>query len=212
MPVRIPVALATLLVVAIAFAAFLSPRTGPVSAGVLLGDVDCDGAVNSIDAALVLQLGAGLIPSLRCQEGADTNQDGTINAIDAALILQFDAGLIDSLGTGAQVVAVSLVEFSVMPDPTSIADGPVVFLVSNDGVIVHNLRVIKTDLDPDALPVDDATFMVDEGQVDVVARSDNLDVGETAAVSADLQPGSYVLICNIPTHYDAGMRAGFTVE
>jgi hypothetical protein len=60
------------------------------------GDVNCDGNVNSIDAALVLQFDAALIASLPCQN-ADVNADGATNAIDAALILQFDAGLIDSL-------------------------------------------------------------------------------------------------------------------
>lgn len=63
----------------------------------LFGDTNCDGNVNSIDAALVLQLGAGLVDSLACQDNADVNGDGIANSIDSALILQFDAGLIDSL-------------------------------------------------------------------------------------------------------------------
>ena len=63
----------------------------------LIGDVNCDGLVNSIDAALVLQLVAGLLDSLPCETAADVNGDGAINAIDAALILQFGAGLISSL-------------------------------------------------------------------------------------------------------------------
>jgi hypothetical protein len=62
-----------------------------------VGDVNCNGEVNSIDAALLLQLVADLIDSLSCQENADTNEDGTINAIDAALILQYVAGFIDTL-------------------------------------------------------------------------------------------------------------------
>jgi hypothetical protein len=61
------------------------------------GDVGCDGQVNSIDAALVLQYSAGLVTLLACQGAADVNGDGTVNALDAALILQYDAGLIPSL-------------------------------------------------------------------------------------------------------------------
>ncbi len=63
----------------------------------LVGDVNCSGGTDSIDAALVLQLSAGLVNSLSCQQNADANGDGAINSIDAALILQFGAGLIDQL-------------------------------------------------------------------------------------------------------------------
>ena len=69
----------------------------PPPPGGLVGDVNCSGGVDSIDAALVLQLSAGLVSSLACQQNADANGDGSINSIDAALILQFGAGLIDQL-------------------------------------------------------------------------------------------------------------------
>ncbi|OGO52767.1 MAG: hypothetical protein A2148_05105 [Chloroflexi bacterium RBG_16_68_14] len=63
----------------------------------LVGDVNCSDGVNAIDATLVLQLVAGLLDYLSCQQNADTNLDGTVNAIDAAIILQFVAGLLDTL-------------------------------------------------------------------------------------------------------------------
>ncbi|MEX2159281.1 MAG: dockerin type I domain-containing protein [Dehalococcoidia bacterium] len=53
----------------------------------LLGDVDCNRQVNSIDALLVLQYVARLITTLACIQNADINQDGRIDAIDAHLIL-----------------------------------------------------------------------------------------------------------------------------
>jgi RHS repeat-associated protein len=62
-----------------------------------IGDVGCDGSVNSVDAVLVLQKNAGLLSTLKCQENADVNLDGRISSLDAALILQFDAGLIGQL-------------------------------------------------------------------------------------------------------------------
>jgi len=61
----------------------------------LLGDVDCDNDIDSIDATLVLQYVAEMIDSLDCADNADVNEDGVINAIDAAVILQITAGLLD---------------------------------------------------------------------------------------------------------------------
>jgi hypothetical protein len=59
--------------------------------------VDCNGRVDAIDAALVLQLVAALIDSVACPQHADVNGDHAINPVDAALILQYTAGLIPSL-------------------------------------------------------------------------------------------------------------------
>jgi hypothetical protein len=58
----------------------------------ILGDANCSGGVNSIDALGVLRKSAGLsAPS--CVGAADMNCDGNVNAIDALLILRVSAGL-----------------------------------------------------------------------------------------------------------------------
>ena len=72
------------------------PSATPTPAG-RVGDADCNGRVNSVDAALVLQRNAGLLRTLPCERLADANGDGRIDAVDAALILQHVAGLLDRL-------------------------------------------------------------------------------------------------------------------
>ena len=72
------------------------PTSTPPPNG-LVGDANCDDAVNAIDAAFILQFGAGLIGGLPCADRADANQDGDVTAVDAALVLQFGAGLIGML-------------------------------------------------------------------------------------------------------------------
>jgi hypothetical protein len=56
--------------------------------------VNDDGQVDSVDAALILQLSAGLTARLRNMPSADVNHTGTVDAVDAALILQVEAGLL----------------------------------------------------------------------------------------------------------------------
>ncbi len=73
-----------------------TPQTPTATAPRPPGDGNCDNAVNSLDAVLILQLDAGFAQSVPCPESADANGDGALNPIDAALILQLDAGLIES--------------------------------------------------------------------------------------------------------------------
>ena len=66
---------------------------------VMVGDASCDGSVDAVDAALVLQFTAGLLGSILCAAPADVDGDGEITSVDAALILQFTAGLLGSLSS-----------------------------------------------------------------------------------------------------------------
>ena len=71
------------------------PRTAtPVK---LLGDVNLDTFVNSIDALFILQFNARLLGTLPNAANAEVNCDDVINALDAALILQFGANFLTAL-------------------------------------------------------------------------------------------------------------------
>jgi hypothetical protein len=66
----------------------------------LPGDANCDGVVNALDAAAVLQYGAGLVNTLPCLPNANASVSGAIDGLDALLILQYAAGLVASLPPG----------------------------------------------------------------------------------------------------------------
>ena len=69
---------------------------------------------------------------------------------------------------------------------------------------------IKTDLPADKLPIDSAKQEAkDDGRV---AGLDSIDPGSSQNLRIQLPPGHYVVICNVPTHYQFGMRADLTVE
>ncbi len=61
------------------------------------GDVDCNRVVNAIDAALMLQVIAGLLQTVPCPLNVDVNGDGQLSSVDPALVLQLLAGLIHTL-------------------------------------------------------------------------------------------------------------------
>lgn len=107
-------------------------------------------------------------------------------------------------------VAVTLSEWAVEPDASSVPAGEVKFSVSNEGTIPHELVIIRSEADPEALPVEGG--IVPEDEVDVVGEVEEFPAGETDSGSFNLGAGNYLLICNIPAHYEQGMRVALTIE
>lgn len=88
--------------------------------------------------------------------------------------------------------------------------GEVTFVVRNRGGQAHDLILLKTDLAADAVPIDPQTQKAsEEGRVGGI---DLLGPGRTANLRLTLEPGHYVLICNVPTHYGLDMRTELTVR
>lgn len=112
-------------------------------------------------------------------------------------------------GGRASVVA-EFKDFAIALDRASVGTGRTAVGVRNTSAQEHMLAVIRTDLAPDKLPVDDKTLKAkEEGKVGEIA---SIPAGRSASVTLDLTPGRYVLICNIPEHYAAGMYAALIVQ
>ena len=122
-------------------------------------------------------------------------------------------------GEGTTVNA-TLQEWSVLPDAASAPAGEVTFVVTNDGPDdVHEFVIVKTDLAPADLPVDETGAVVEGGEgIEVIDEIEDLAVDGSEEVTVTLEAGSYVLLCNIysededEAHYAEGMRTAFTVE
>ncbi|HXF36121.1 MAG TPA: hypothetical protein VNO17_02945 [Actinomycetota bacterium] len=108
------------------------------------------------------------------------------------------------------VVSVELGSLFINADPDQVPAGEVTFQATSDSF--HELLVIATDDPPDQLATGpDGT--VDVSRYDVPAEI-TPPFGPDAGVqstSAKLDPGPYVLICNVPGHYQGGMYLGFQV-
>ncbi len=110
---------------------------------------------------------------------------------------------------GTQVSA-SLTEGSITLDATTVPAGEVTFNVANVGTFEHEFVIIATDLAQDQLPVKGGE--VDEDAVDVVSEIEGLQPGKDGNLSVDLPAGHYVIFCNLPGHYLAGMHTEITVQ
>ncbi len=135
-------------------------------------------------------------------------------------------------GTGE--VAATLSEWKVDVSAASVPAGRVTFSVTNRGAIAHEFLVIRTDTLAADLPVKD-------NMIDVMAMGGPMGSGmdmpgmsaapdmehpagtvgvieQVAAGAADqlvlddLTPGHYVIICDLPAHYQQGMRTDFTAN
>jgi uncharacterized cupredoxin-like copper-binding protein len=110
-------------------------------------------------------------------------------------------------------VTVTLQDFSVSLDPSRARSGVVALDVVNVGPSLHEFLLLRTDQPADLLPTD-ARGNVDEESPDLepIEKVSALEADETTAVEADLSPGDYVVICNLPGHYGQGMHAALIVE
>ncbi|MCX7621387.1 MAG: hypothetical protein N2037_11155 [Acidimicrobiales bacterium] len=116
---------------------------------------------------------------------------------------------------------VTLKEWSVTPEQSTIPAGKINIFADNQGDEPHEIVIVRAD-DPKTLPT------IKDGGMDEEALGEDKIVGEIEAFPAkstcngvfDLTPGTYVLLCNvvekeangeIHDHFFFGMAATITV-
>ncbi len=69
----------------------------------LIGDVNCDGTIDSSDARMVLRAAVGLeILDSYCSVAADVDKDSVISSTDARYVLRYSVGIIDPIWPSGQ--------------------------------------------------------------------------------------------------------------
>jgi len=101
---------------------------------------------------------------------------------------------------GPTDVKVTLTEFKIELDQSSIPAGDVRFVITNDGAIVHELV-----LEPAGTM--DEPFEING----VESEAEDIQPGDTVTLEWTLEPGEYHLGCYIEGHFEAGMETTFTV-
>ena len=111
-------------------------------------------------------------------------------------------------------IAVVEKDFSIQATPPTVKGGLVDFTVANAGPSAHEFLIFRADQTPDALPtgsdgrVDEASDQITK----VFDSGDNIAANGSKVFHTALTPGKYVMVCNLPGHYKAGMHEAFTVH
>ncbi len=134
-----------------------------------------------------------------------------------AALVAFVAAAVGAAGVAANALAgsagpatvkVVLKEWSLTPSATTLAAGRVTFAVHNAGGIPHEFVVLRTSRHHHAIPVQ-GSQAVEAGELGEI---EDLTPGATKRLTLRLQPGKYVLLCNLPGHYKAGQYAALRVR
>ena len=99
-------------------------------------------------------------------------------------------------------------QFFLKVSPASVSAGKTTFTMRNTGTKEHEMVVLKTDTPADQLTVKPNHRLSEDESVGEVGETA---AGKTGTITLDLEPGNYILVCNIARHYEKGMYAVFTV-
>jgi uncharacterized cupredoxin-like copper-binding protein len=108
----------------------------------------------------------------------------------------------------SRALTIRMTEFAFDPKDATAKAGRVTITAPNDGKVVHELVLLKTDEDPATLPkkgdeVDESTS---------VGEIADVEPGSTKKATFKLAPGTYAMVCALPGHYEGGMYGSLTVE
>jgi len=117
-----------------------------------------------------------------------------------------------STARGTRVVVVER-DFKLSASTLSMPAGTVTFHVENHGPSTHEFVVDETFYAAASLPLQKNGLQVNEDSARLRAADSipSLRVGTTHDLTMQLEPGHYVMFCNLEGHYQGGMRLGFDV-
>jgi hypothetical protein len=124
----------------------------------------------------------------------------------------------DSEGGGE--LTVTLNEWSITLDKASLPEGPIEFIIKNEGEREHEFIIVRTDIGPEDLPKNnDGSADLDAPDVEEIHTVDEIEDGDETGRTYTLDAGKYVFIDNtveerdgvILPYYEMGMHVAFTL-
>jgi uncharacterized cupredoxin-like copper-binding protein len=123
-----------------------------------------------------------------------------------------DAPMATGLTYGTPGIDLSKATQIIKASRTTAPVGDVTFNVTNTSTdMVHEMLVLPVSTANQPLPYLADKLTLDESKTKSAGEVSELDPGKSGTLTVNLQPGTYLLVCNQPGHYAAGMWAMFTV-
>lgn len=161
--------------------------------------------LRALSPLLALALAALVIAGCGSGGSSENSASGTTNTAKKE---SEEGSAFAGSGKAPQTLKIKMTDFAFAPEHPTIKAGRTRIEAVNDGKVEHELVIFKTDKNPTKLPTE-ANGGVDEEKLDETigetGEIPEVQAGETKSATFDLKPGRYVMFCNVPGHYAAGM-------
>jgi uncharacterized cupredoxin-like copper-binding protein len=123
-----------------------------------------------------------------------------------------DAEMMTGMGYGPGKVDRAKASMGIKLSRDRAPAGEVTFKVTNGSKeAVHEMIVVPAPAKGKSLPYIDAEQRIDEDAAGHLGEVSELDPGKSGSLTLDLKPGTYLVLCNVPTHFMGGMWQLLTV-
>lgn len=137
----------------------------------------------------------------------------TLRGVTIALLGAFALTGMACTSGGEGGIDVTLDDYTVTLGEDTTDSGKVTFNIHNDAEQTHEFVVFNTDLAEGQLPTDETGDVNEEAEgLEAVDEVEDIEGGADATLSVNLDPGHYVVVCNLPGHYRQGMHEALTVS
>jgi len=137
-----------------------------------------------------------------------------LGAILASFAVMVMLGAACSSGGGGNEVEMTLRDFEIDLPDSDLAAGETTFTAANEGPSTHEFEIfsVPAGVDANILPVENDVADTDAEGLEVIDEVEDIAPSTSASLKVTLEPGTYALICNLPSHYAQGMHTTFTAE
>lgn len=155
---------------------------------------------------------SGVLPFLLSSRAADAGSVIKVPLWDKGAASMDGMDTMTPMGMAMPGAMMDMATMGVTVDTLEIPAGQTEFVVVNESQEFYHSVTISLVIDPTKeLPYLIDARMVDEEAVGTIAHVKELRPHDSGSVTVDMQPGTYILYCNIAGHYVMGMWTVVTV-